>query len=104
MDIITKCMSHDSDHNRRTVLKMAGGLATGLAFAAAGTAAANEGETATGEEVESTGCECWYESKCDGHCTDDLRYEQFWQRECCECDGETVCESWSRQDCCLTRT
>ena len=86
--------------DRRTVLKRASIAAAGGVFASAGSATA----MVTSEELQgmkaAQDCNCTTETKCvEQFCqesphfyTDGTTYE----RECCECDGETVCEdTWT---------
>ncbi len=94
-------MPEYNDYNRRNVLKMTSGLATGLTVGAVGTVAADDTASSL-EGVDAEACDCYYEYKCDGSCYKDGSYPQSWERECCECDGGTTCDSWSRMGrCCL---
>ena len=93
------------DQNRRKVLQLTGSLAAGLAVTS-GSASAADKEVVVVEsldDVDTSGCECWNEGSCFdtcGHHPDGL---QAWERECCECDDETICSDWSQivDGCCL---
>lgn len=96
----------DPTITRRTVLKRASVAAAG-ALAATGSATA----LVTSEELDgikaARDCDCSYEYKCeyescwDGQYTYD--YTEY-RRECCTCDGDTVCEdTWSTSGCCPFR-
>lgn len=92
--------------NRRTVLKRASvGAAVG-ALAATGSATA----TVSSEElqdIKTQDCDCSYQYTCERESCYDGQYSYDYteyRKECCTCDGETVCEdSWSRSGCCPFR-
>lgn len=94
-------MSHDNEHDRRSVLKTVSGITAGFAVGAAGTAAADD-TAGSLEGIDRSACDCYYEYKCDGSCYKNGSYPQSWERECCDCDGGTTCDNWSRMNqCCL---
>lgn len=96
-------MSVDHDRDRRKVLQMAGGVAAGLAMVAGSASATDDDDVTVVEDfgsVDTTGCDCYYENKCENECSDNPNYIQVWERECCECDGDKVCEDWYRISLC----
>lgn len=95
-------MSHENERDRRNVLKMVSGVTAGFAVGAAGTAAADDTAGGLGD-IDREDCNCTYEYKCEGSCYKNGSYPQSWKRECCTCDGDTVCEdTWTRMNqCCL---
>lgn len=119
-------MSDDSSDqlDRRTVLQgIAGAVAT---TGAAGVATADDsfdpaeitvGETYDTTETpspdrvvsdldpDSSKCLCWMETKCllNFGCLnaeEDKPFGAYYKRECCYCDGDTVCEDWEVVDEC----
>lgn len=98
-------MSRKTDIDRRTVVKALGtgaGLAVG--FGAGGTASASDGGL---DGIDTRDCTCSTDFRCDTSrfCSQRPPVDSPYQsqtRECCTCDGETVCEDWSDVDggCC----
>jgi hypothetical protein len=93
-------MSDSHEHDRRNVLKMVSGLTGGLTVGAVGTVTADADSIGFGD-IDKEDCDCSYEYKCEDACYKDGSYDQSWKRECCTCDGDTVCEdTWTRMNQC----
>lgn len=93
-------MSRNTDIDRRTVVKALGaGAGLSVGFGAGGTASASDDGIDTASH--GGGCNCFFETRCDTSrfCEEqpdpNMPY-QHQHRECCTCDGNTVCEdTWS---------
>lgn len=95
--------------DRRSVLRATAGVAAaGLGVGAAGSVSA---------DVDRENCDCEYEYKCEPadyciHAEDgetevrrtdadtESPTNQEYRRECCTCDGETICSDWGISGCC----
>lgn len=111
--------SERSGESRRSVLKkVAGGAALSVTFAGAAGAVptsvdpdavvAGDDELDPDREVSSldvtpSDCSCETHFMCADTCYKDGSLPQLYEKECCTCDGDTVCEdTWTRSDqCCL---
>jgi hypothetical protein len=71
-----------------------------VAAGVVGTATADDVTTADLSGIDTSACDCYWEHKCEDYCEDDPRKNQYYARECCTCDGDTVCESWTKSGCC----
>lgn len=92
-------MSRYSDIDRRTVVKALGaGAGIAVGFGAGGTASASDGGL---DSIDTQDCDCFNEFRCDTSrfCMPDPPVDSPFQqqvRECCTCDGETICEdTWT---------
>ncbi len=106
--------------SRRSVLKkVAGGAASSVVIAGVASAGADDAEfvRATPPEertdpdrvvsdlstVAADCCCCETEYRCAGTCDKDGSYEQSEERQCCQCGGGYICESWQATNrCCLS--
>jgi hypothetical protein len=90
----------DITANRRTVLKRASVATAAGLLTATGPATA----LVTSDELDgikgARDCSCEYEYKCEQEYCSSVSSYTAYRRECCTCDGDTVCESWYEYDCC----